>query len=375
MHRTSPPLVLHVFPSFAVGGAQVRFTALANRFGDAFRHALVALDGITECSSRLAPGLDVTFPAIETAKRDPLGNLRRIRGLLGGLRPAVLVTSNWGSIEWALANLAPMARHIHTEDGFGPEERHVQLRRRVWTRRLALRRSIVVLPSRTLLRIATETWRLDPRHLRYIPNGVDLQRYAPPPDHVRDHDVAVIGIVAALRPEKNVGRLLRAMRQLETPARLVVVGDGGERATLQRLAAGLGLADRVEFTGHVTDPKRFYHDFDLLALSSDTEQMPLSVLEAMAAGLPVVATDVGDVRTMLSEENDRFIVPREDAALASALRALLDDPALRRRVGQANRRKAAQAYDQEAMFQAYAGLLTGGSGAAVNPWRGDGRTS
>ncbi len=357
MHRTSPPLVLHVFPSFAVGGAQVRFAALANRFGDAFRHAVVALDGVTECSRRFVPGLDVTFPAIETDKRDPLGNLRRIRGMLRSLRPAVLVTSNWGSIEWALANLGPLARHIHTEDGFGPEERHVQLRRRVWTRRLALRRSIVVLPSRTLLRIATEVWRLDPQRLRYIPNGVDLQRYASPPDHVREHAVPVIGVVAALRPEKNVGRLLRAMRQIQAPARLVIVGDGGERAVLQRLAAELGLADRVDFIGHVTDTQRFYREFDLLALSSDTEQMPLSVLEAMAAALPVVATDVGDVRTMLSEENGPFIVPREDRPLASALHALLDDPALRCRVGQANRRKAAQSYDQEAMFQAYSRLL------------------
>ena len=357
MHPTSPPLVLHVFPTFAVGGAQVRCAALANRLGDAFRHAVVALDGVTECGRRFLPGLDVTFPGIETDKRDPLGNLRRIRGLLRHLRPAVLVTSNWGSIEWAIANLAPLARHIHTEDGFGPEERIVQLRRRVWTRRLALRRSIVVLPSRTLLRIATETWRLDPQRLRYIPNGVDLQRYASPPDHVRDHGVPVIGIVAALRPEKNVGRLLRAMRQLEIPARLIVVGDGGERAALQRLAAELGLADRVEFTGHVTDPQRLYGEFDLLALSSDTEQMPLSVLEAMAAGLPVAATDVGDVRTMLAEENSPFVVPREDGPLALALRALLEDPVLRRRVGQSNRRKATQAYDQEAMFQAYSRLL------------------
>ena len=357
MHRTSSPLVLHVFPSFAVGGAQVRCTAIANRFGGRFRHAVIALDGVTECSQRFAPGLDVTFPGIETDKRDPLGNLRRIRLLLGRLRPDVLVTSNWGSIEWALANLVPLARHIHTEDGFGPEERHVQLRRRVWTRRLALRRSVVVLPSRTLLRIASEIWRLDPRRLRYIPNGVDLQRYASAPDQVRVRGVPVIGIVAALRPEKNVGRLLRAMRRLEMPVRAIVVGDGGERAALQRLAAELGLAERVAFAGHVSDPQRLYAEFDLLALSSDTEQMPLSVLEAMAAGLPVAATDVGDVRTMLAEANRPFIVPAEDGALAAALRALLEDPALRRRVGRCNRCKAEEAYDQEAMFQAYAGLL------------------
>ncbi len=352
------PLVLHVFPTFAVGGAQIRFTALANRFGRDWRHAVVALDGVTDCRTRLNPDLDVSFPVIVTRKSDPLGNLRRIRQLLRCLRPAVLVTSNWGSIEWALANLLPLVRHIHTEDGFGPAERAVQLPRRVWARRLALRRSTVVLPSRTLLRIATDIWRLNPARLHYIPNGVDLARYAPA-ERTDPQAGSVIGVVAALRPEKNLSRLLRAFQQVAPPARLVVVGDGGERAGLEALAAGLGIAGRVQFVGHVAEPQRLYGNFDVFALSSDTEQMPLSILEAMAAGLPVAATDVGDIRTMLAGENAPFIVPAQDDALAAALRALTADAALRGRVGQANRIKAERDYQQEAMFQAYAALLNG----------------
>lgn len=361
---TATPLLLHVFPTFAVGGAQVRFAALANRFGRQWRHAIVALDGVTDCAARLSPDLDVTFPATPTRKGDLPGNLRAIRRLLRAMRPDVMVTSNWGSIEWALANLAPLVRHIHTEDGFGPEERARQLPRRVWTRRLALRRSAVVLPSRNLLRIGTDLWRLDPTRLHYIPNGVDLARYAADPAVIATMRASwpgegpVVGIVAALRPEKNIGRLLRAAAGVEQPMRLVIVGDGGERGALETLAASLNLG-AVHFAGHVADPSKLYAAFDVFALSSDTEQMPLSVLEAMAASRPVASTDVGDVRAMLTPENAQAVVPATDAALTGALRLLLGDPALRQRLGAANHAKAMCDYQAETMFQAYATLLTG----------------
>src|SRR5580693_1583300 len=173
-----PPLLLHAFSSFAVGGAQVRFAAIANRYPDAWRHAIVAMDGNLECRERFDSNVELSFPAIEIRKGDTLGNVRRFRGLLRALRPHALVSGNWGAIEWARANVWPLARHIHTEDGFGPDEGgRRQIPRRVLTRRLVLRRSTVVLPSRTLLRLATEVWRLDPARLLYIPNGIDLARF------------------------------------------------------------------------------------------------------------------------------------------------------------------------------------------------------
>jgi len=216
----------------------------------------------------------------------------------------------------------PVTRHLHVVDGFGPEERDTQILRRVLMRRIALGRTPVVLPSRNLVRIATEAWKLPPRVIRYIPNGIDLDRFAT--DGAQRGSVEpVIGTVAALRAEKNIARLLRAFAMLPA-GRLVIVGDGPKRPALEALAASLGVAGRLRFAGHHQDTPAFYATFDVFALSSDTEQMPLSVIEAMASGLPVVSTDVGDVRLMVSEANGPFITGLNEAALAGALEVLGD---------------------------------------------------
>jgi len=324
------------------------------------------MDGNQTCRARLRADLDVSFPNVLVRKGKTIANVRTFRHALDNLRPDVLVTSNWGSIEWAIANALPVTRHVHTEDGFGPEENEGQITRRVVLRRLFLRRSTVVLPSRTLLSIATQVWRLPPARLRYIPNGVDLDRFTRRPDEsatLQPGKQPVIGSVGVLRGEKNFGRLLRAFRLARDslPARLVIVGDGPERPRLEALAHALGLTGSVRFTGQVSDPTPLYHSFDLFALGSDTEQMPFSVIEAMAAGLPVAATDVGDIRPMLSAENRPYVSGCNHVSLAESLRALLHAPGLRSRIGAANRAKAVQEYDQEKMFLSYAALLDASS--------------
>ncbi len=357
--------LLNVFSTFAVGGPQVRFAALANRLGGRYRHRIVAMDATFAARERLAPDLDVEYPVIAMHRGATFANLRPFRRALRTLRPDVLITHNWGSIDWAIANLPGLVRHIHIEDGFGPEERDLQIGRRVLTRRLVLRRATVVLPSRTLEGLARDVWRLPPTRLRYIPNGIDLARLNAARDPAGfPGEGPVIGTVAALRPEKALDRLLRAFALLgPVAARLVIVGDGRERPGLERLATALGITARVHFTGHIADPASLYAGFDVFALSSDTEQMPLTVIEAMAAGRPVVATDVGDVRVMVAPENAAFVGPKDDAALARSLGALLADPKLRARLGAANRAKAARDYDQEAMFAAYAALFDGAAGS------------
>jgi glycosyltransferase involved in cell wall biosynthesis len=357
-------LVLSVFPSFVAGGAQVRFCSVANHHGRALRHVIVAMDSKVTCRERLDPALNVQVLNLPAAKGTMWGTWCQLSALLGELQPDVLLTHNWGAIDWALANSWPFVgqrvRHVHAEDGFGPDERDRQIPRRVWVRRLALRQTTVALPSLVLMRLAQEIWRLDRHLLRYVPNGVDLARFAPATapsssSWTLPGNGPVVGTVAALRPEKNLGRLLRAVAQIPK-LRLLIVGDGPERQALIALTEMLGIVNRVVFAGHLPDPASTYAHMDIFALSSDTEQMPLSVLEAMAAGLPVATTAVGDVASMLAGENAPFIVGRDEVALAGALGRLADDAELRRAVGAANRSKA-QEYDQASMFAAWGKLL------------------
>ena len=98
------------------GAAQMRFAAVANRFGARYRHLIVSLDGVDSARGRLAPGLEIAFPP-PPAGRATLAALRRT---LQALRPDVLITHNWGSMDWAIANLPGLVRHIHIEDEFGP---------------------------------------------------------------------------------------------------------------------------------------------------------------------------------------------------------------------------------------------------------------
>ncbi len=221
------------------------------------------------------------------------------------------------------------------------------------------RQSGVVLPSQTLQALApSRRWRLPiPRGLRYVPNGIDLGRFGPGPAWRLPGEGPVIGTVAALRAEKNVGRLVRAFAT-GMPGRLLVVGDGPERAGLEALAAELGVADRVHWAGHQVDPAPLLRGLDAFALSSDTEQMPLSLLEAMAAGLPVASTDVGDVAAMVADANRPYIVACDDAALADALAKVVAEPALRARLGADNRARAAAQYGQARMVGRWAELLS-----------------
>jgi glycosyltransferase involved in cell wall biosynthesis len=278
------------------------------------------------------------------------------------LRPDLLLTYNWGAIEWAMASrFWRVPRHIHLEAGFGRGEADSQIRRRVLFRRWALGScALIVVPSRRLEYLAHHVWRLPAGRVAYVPNGVDVARFTAPirdgvPGFIRRREELVIGTVAPLRPEKNVGRLLRVFANLDgsRPLRLVIAGDGTERGALERMAAELGIADRVIFTGQVA-PESVLGTFDIFALSSDTEQMPNALLEAMAAGRPVAAVDVGDVKDIVCKGNREFIVPRDDgAAFARMISRLLESPAQRAQLGRENRERVVAEFSQERMFAAY----------------------
>jgi len=192
-----------------------------------------------------------------------------------------------------------------------------------------------------------------------IPNGIPVARFQSPPTRaiagLDPGSDPIVGTVAGLRAVKNLPRLVRAFAAAApADARLVIVGEGPERARIEAEAAREGVSDRLILPGFMTDPAAWIGHFDVFALSSDSEQFPISLVEAMAAGLPCISTDVGDVAGMVAPENGFAI--GDEAVLAAALGRLLGDPGLRRDVGEANRRLAAAAYDEAVMISRYATL-------------------
>lgn len=316
--------LVHAFPTFDVGGQQSRFLQLANEFGPAFRHTIVAMDNRFGAVERLLPHVTWQTLPLKARKGGLLINRSAFRKTLKELNPDMVLSYNWGAIEWAVANFPRVCPHVHVEGGFGPEETRTQLPRRVWARRVVLgwTGAPVVVVSRQLMDIARQQWRLPSRTTWFIPNGVEVSASAG--GVVKSgtkSDAPCIGTVAGLRPEKNVARLVKAFAALRQrqAARLLVIGGGPLLEDLQRLANRLGVAADVEFTGYLKDPASRMNEFDLYALPSDTEQSPNAMLEAMAIGMPVVATRVGDVAAVLKHVSPENVCDIDDDAFTQAL--------------------------------------------------------
>ncbi len=370
--QASPRRLLHVFSTFRIGGPQVRFALLANALGAKYKHSIISMDGSADTLQHLGASIDANM--IHASHKD-LPFHRRLmayRQFLRTHQPDQIITYNWGAIEWALANLRQICPHVHIEDGFGPEESHRQLARRVWTRRLALsRKSLVVVPSRTLYGIASNIWKLPRKRLLYLPNGVNCQRFSEKSNpHIIDSlglpkDRALIGTVTALRPEKNISRLIHAFavaRQSQL-CHLVIIGEGGERSKLEDLTKKLNLQQEITFAGHVSDPEHVLAALDIYAISSDTEQMPYGVLEAMASALPIAGVDVGDVKSMVANPNQTFITPKDVNRLAQTLKTLVADIPLRQSIGRENQNKARKDFNESQMINAYDRLFRAGDQA------------
>jgi glycosyltransferase involved in cell wall biosynthesis len=201
-----------------------------------------------------------------------------------------------------------------------------------------------------------------------IRNGVDTDRFAP------GHDVTgvrrelgigetdpVVGIVAALRPEKNHELFLEVARRVvaQLPAaRFIVVGDGPRRTDLERMARELGLEARVQFLGSRSDIPRVLSAMDVFALTSHVEANPVSILEAMSIGRPVVATNVGSIHEAVIDGKTGYLVPPGDAAkFSDRVLQLLHAPLMAHSMGIAGRQAVVRNWSLESMVAGYERLI------------------
>jgi glycosyltransferase involved in cell wall biosynthesis len=198
-----------------------------------------------------------------------------------------------------------------------------------------------------------------------IENGIDLGRYQPRPEvraAVRaelglSEDTLVIGCVCRLVDCKNVGLLLRtALPHLGPAIQLLIIGDGPERSALESLAGHHSQGRFAHFLGQRSDVARLLSGLDLFALSSSTEGHPLSVIEAMASGLPVLATKVGGIPEMIEDGRTGFLTPVDEPAFASRLAAALDQRRSWPAMGAAARAAACDRFSSETMADRYLAL-------------------
>ena len=369
---SAAPRLLHVFSTFVPAGPETRTARLVRALGRRADHAILAIDGRTE-ATRLLEGCAARWRLVEPpARAGSLSTVLRLRRLLAREPHDLILTYNWGAFDAVMAawTRGEARRVVHHEDGFNEDEAEGQLPRRVRARRFFLPKvAQVVVPSANLRAIAGTHWRLPPERVSHLPNGIDLAPFAPADGAPAlraelgiPRDAVVLGTVGHLRAVKNIPRLLRAVAPLlreRADLHVVLVGDGAEREHLSAQCDVAPWRGRVHFAGHRADPAPWYRVFDLFLITSDSEQMPVSLLEAMASSLPVVSTDVGDVRVMLPGEQAGGLVPlgdeqeRIDRQLAARIRVFLEDRESARELGAQNRQFVEERYSFQAMLDGH----------------------
>jgi glycosyltransferase involved in cell wall biosynthesis len=372
------PHILHLHSSFAPGGKEVRSAQLMNAFGSKIEHTVVSgMPDQMGAAELVKPSVTAHYPAdFPPLQGRPFP--RRLHRLASAMKPFDLVlTYNWGAMDAVMAHtlfkdalgLPPL---IHHEDGFNEDEANQLKSSRNWFRRIALgKASGLVVPSEILEGVALTTWMQPIGRVKRFPNGIKTQAYAkkPKPDALRvikREKEFWIGTLAGLRPVKQLPALVRAFAPLPENWQLVILGEGPERDAIREEAVRLDVSHRLHMPGHVPDPAKVVGLFDIFALSSRSEQFPISLLEAMAAGVPAASPDVGDVAGMVAEENAPFITPASDEnGLWHSLDRLSKDPELRARVGKANQKKAQVEFDEAVMVDRYRRLYASAMGREI----------
>lgn len=372
MSKGKVPKILHLHSTFDAGGKELRNVRLINAWGREVDHAIVSGDLEKRGAAQMIGSKPrISWPKFPALSGNPTpGRLARLAKAMAGYD--LICTYNWGAIDAVMAHtvfadafkLPPL---VHHEDGFNEDEAKRLKKRRNWYRRIALgRAAALVVPSATLEDIALTAWDQPRTRVRRIPNGIDTSACAAPPKRdilprlLKHKGEFWIGSLAGLRKVKQLEVLIRAMPMLPEQWQLVIAGEGPEREALLAEAERLGLEDRVHLPGFVAEPHKLVGLFDIFALSSQSEQFPISVVEAMAAGLPVVAPRVGDIGSMVASENGPLLVDAGDAdALTRSLARLALEPEERQRIGAANKAKAREEFDEARMIERYRGLYWG----------------
>lgn len=367
------PLVMHMVYSFDVGGLENGVVNLINRLpADEFRHAIVAL---THCAPRFCERItrpDVEFISLDKPAGHGIKLYPRLFRLFNEKRPAIVHSRNLAALETVVpARAAGVPLRIHGEHGWDVSDpqglrRKYRLMRRLYRPFV----SHYVALSGHLERYLADGVGVPAGRLSRICNGVDTQRFRPA---VAGREalsgspfgttpaLLLVGTVGRLQAVKDQLNLVRAFARLaaqRSPAfdalRLVIAGDGPLRREVEAAIVQGGIGDRVWLAGERSDVPDVMRGLDLFVLPSQAEGISNTILEAMASGLPVVATDVGGNAELVAAGETGLLVPAaDDEALANAIARYATEPSLRSLHGLAGRQRVEAAFSLDGMVERY----------------------
>lgn len=369
--------VAHITGGMEGGGLETLVATLVRRFaGSDIRTSVITLDGKIGRTGELIRHLTAESAALRplplVSMLAPLGLIRCLRRL----RPDVVHIHSGAWYKGALAaRRAGVRKVVFTEHGREHHDPPLQQRLDRWASR---RTDVVVAVSHRLSRYLARTVGVDPKRIVTIENGVDRDVFhpGPVPEELRQRleipdQAIVIGSVGRLEAVKGYDRLLRVFREVraaEDPARpvvLVLCGDGSQRGALEQLAAELGIRDRVRFAGWTQQPADLYRMLDIFVLSSISEGLSISLLEAMASGSVPVVNDVGANGEVLgSGMETQLVADGEWKLFAEALLRVVRSDSERSRLRGIGLARIAERYDVRRMLASYAELY-GAPGAGA----------
>jgi len=365
------PLITHIIYRLGIGGMENGLVNLINYMpAERYRHAIICLTDYTEFANRIRRP-NVELVSLHKRAGKDFGLYARLYRAIRALNPDIVHTRNMAAIEGqVVAACSGISARVHSEHGREGADLHGTYRKYNLMRKTI--QPLVghyIAVSRDLAGWLVDTVGVPNRKVTQIYNGVDSEKFYPrsgtrtpigPQGFAGDKDI-VIGSVGRLAQVKDFSTLIRAFHSLRTMwpegaprLRLLIVGDGPQRAECERLLVELGLGEQVWLAGDRNDVPELMRAMDLFVLPSLGEGISNTILEAMACGLPVIATEVGGNPELVAPGKTGILIPAADhEKMAQALLTYVQDPARMAQEGRAARAEIEEQFSMDAMVAGY----------------------
>jgi sugar transferase (PEP-CTERM/EpsH1 system associated) len=371
------PLVAHVMYRFDVGGLENGIVNLINHFPEsAYRHAIVALTEVTDFKLRIRRQ-DVSFHALHKAPGHGIKLFPQLYRLFRELRPAIVHTRNLAALEAAVPAWAAGVRaRVHGEHGRDVGDPDGHNRKYQWVRRLYspfVSRYIAL--SKDLEGYLTDRVGIAARRVSQVYNGVDTERFHPTPTGrepiegcpFTDPSLWLVGTVGRMQEIKDQVNLARAFvhalamkPRSREKLRLIMIGEGPLKVQVEQILSDAGVRDLAWLPGKLDDVAHLLRGMDGFVLPSRAEGISNTILEAMASGLPVIATDVvGNGELLVSDETGELVPAENPEALAAAILRQYLNPVVYMAMGRAGRTRVERLFSMDSMVRSYLDVYDG----------------